>query len=340
MPVERAARSADELALLRAVLADPADLTPALIYGDWLDDHGDPRGGFLLDFLRAFEAAATLPPDPPDLPRAWAEVLALPIRRRLREGFAPLRPYLGAILRGARPTIRMTIGPAEPMADFPIGTTRAAGLPDLPAGSPWPAGAPTFETARQPTEFLLQINLADLSGTLADGLLPPAGLLSVFREMDNATLSRRVLFTPPGVPLVRPPATGPAGEPPPFPADVSYPLGLADGLRESFRHPDLPDNLWQSGRDGSSPLVGRLFDDRPDGPRRRAHYLCTSCGPDLCWVLDDVVGETREAYLELMELASGDEPRWTFGDGDRLHLFVPAEDARRGVFGRAASEEI
>ena len=40
-------RSPLEAAFRRAVLADPADDAPRLIYADWLDEQGDPRGEFM-----------------------------------------------------------------------------------------------------------------------------------------------------------------------------------------------------------------------------------------------------------------------------------------------------
>jgi uncharacterized protein (TIGR02996 family) len=33
-------------ALLQAVLASPDDDTPRLVYADWLEERGDPRGEF------------------------------------------------------------------------------------------------------------------------------------------------------------------------------------------------------------------------------------------------------------------------------------------------------
>jgi len=47
----------DEQGLLRAIREDPADLTPRLIYADWLDEHGDPaRAEFIrLQCLRSQE---------------------------------------------------------------------------------------------------------------------------------------------------------------------------------------------------------------------------------------------------------------------------------------------
>jgi uncharacterized protein (TIGR02996 family) len=37
----------DEYAFLRAILADPHDSLPRLVYADWLEERGDPRGEFL-----------------------------------------------------------------------------------------------------------------------------------------------------------------------------------------------------------------------------------------------------------------------------------------------------
>jgi uncharacterized protein (TIGR02996 family) len=37
----------DEQAFLHSLLANPSDDTTRLVYADWLDDRGDPRGTFL-----------------------------------------------------------------------------------------------------------------------------------------------------------------------------------------------------------------------------------------------------------------------------------------------------
>jgi uncharacterized protein (TIGR02996 family) len=56
-PVHGAAPAADEL--LARVLADPDADPPRLVYADWLDDQGDPRG----EFIRLQLALAALPAD-------------------------------------------------------------------------------------------------------------------------------------------------------------------------------------------------------------------------------------------------------------------------------------
>jgi uncharacterized protein (TIGR02996 family) len=54
----------DEARLLRRVLEHPDDDGPRLVYADWLDERGDPRG----EFIRLQLALARLPPGHPDRP--------------------------------------------------------------------------------------------------------------------------------------------------------------------------------------------------------------------------------------------------------------------------------
>src|SRR3954447_19705135 len=59
-------------AFIRTILADPTDPTPRLIYADWLEERGDPRG----EYLRP-------PPAPASAPAEGGEARAL--RRQLLE---------------------------------------------------------------------------------------------------------------------------------------------------------------------------------------------------------------------------------------------------------------
>jgi uncharacterized protein (TIGR02996 family) len=56
----------DGNALLRAILDNPDDDAPRLIYADWLEEHGDPDRA---TFIRAQIELACLPPDHPDRDR-------------------------------------------------------------------------------------------------------------------------------------------------------------------------------------------------------------------------------------------------------------------------------
>jgi uncharacterized protein (TIGR02996 family) len=37
----------DDTAFLARIIAAPADNRPRLVYADWLEEHGDPRGEFI-----------------------------------------------------------------------------------------------------------------------------------------------------------------------------------------------------------------------------------------------------------------------------------------------------
>src|SRR5262245_36190613 len=92
MPILRAAKSSEELALLRTVVSDLSDATALSVYNDWLEEQGDPRGPYLRKFMQAFAGNKTLPKMPARFSQAWADVLALPVRRRLRHGIEPTDP--------------------------------------------------------------------------------------------------------------------------------------------------------------------------------------------------------------------------------------------------------
>src|SRR5437763_1784240 len=65
----------DEAAFLRTIAAAAADDAPRLVYADWLEERGDPRG----TFVRVQCAVAALPADDPrrpDLEHAERQLLA------------------------------------------------------------------------------------------------------------------------------------------------------------------------------------------------------------------------------------------------------------------------
>jgi len=381
MPVRRAAGSADELALLRTVVADLSADTPLRIYADWLDSKGDPRGAFLREFLTAFDARRPLPPDPTDLNPAWADILGLTIRRRMRtdysrshdeyvryaaqtytpNGFAALEPYLGDILRSPKVVISLGIGAPQPLGTFLLGTSRAGGCPDLPPGSVWPMAEDAQFGGRWPLQFLLQIDLSEVRGTLADGLLPPAGLLTLFRWLGHVFEQGLPLvwYTPPGVELTRlvPPTPykwhdQSCGDRE-FPATVTHPVRLSESLDFPFPIPGIPEATEPSDDPNRpSTLKYVLLQNAIEGyTSGRKHVMCGSAEKEFCWVLPDyfeqrayfIAGANpapEEPYLELFELRLEEGLIWYFGDGDRLHVHVPAEPARRGDFGLAITSEL
>ena len=75
-------------AFLRRIRADPDDDTHRLIFADWLDEAGDPRG----QFIRVQLALASLPADHPERPRLVLDDRELLAAHRA-EWEAPLRKF-------------------------------------------------------------------------------------------------------------------------------------------------------------------------------------------------------------------------------------------------------
>lgn len=77
----------DEPAFLNAILANPQDDAPRLIYADWLDERGDELATQKADFLRVTCRMLTAPPGP-----------RLPLLTRLRQQAARLDPEWLAVV--------------------------------------------------------------------------------------------------------------------------------------------------------------------------------------------------------------------------------------------------
>jgi uncharacterized protein (TIGR02996 family) len=90
----------EEDAFLAAILAAPRDDTPRLVFADWLEERGDPRGELLriTTELEALEAAAA----PPDMRGRLARVRRIgQLTRRWRELARPEhRAWLASLHRG------------------------------------------------------------------------------------------------------------------------------------------------------------------------------------------------------------------------------------------------
>src|SRR5262249_2108401 len=98
-------------AFLQAIIEDPDDIAPRLVYADWLEERGDPRG----EFIRVQCGLATLAPGDPHcrqlsqrLEQLWmaqGEPWLQPIRDALRERSLSLRDlFYGALAVPHGPT--------------------------------------------------------------------------------------------------------------------------------------------------------------------------------------------------------------------------------------------
>ena len=73
-------------ALYRAILADPDDDAPRLVYADWLDEHGEPDRA---EFVRVQCAWAALAPGDPRQDELWERWTRLLAKNRGRWGAGP-----------------------------------------------------------------------------------------------------------------------------------------------------------------------------------------------------------------------------------------------------------
>src|SRR5436309_15893649 len=75
----------------------------------------------------------------------------------------------------ARPSIRLLTTPFEE-SSLQVGVSKLGGLPDLPAGTPWP------EWNGLPQSFIAQIHLDDLHSYDVQQILPRHGMLWFFYD--------------------------------------------------------------------------------------------------------------------------------------------------------------
>jgi uncharacterized protein (TIGR02996 family) len=337
MPGERVADSADELALLRTVTAKLGDLEALGVYNDWLEDQDDPRGSHLRRSLAAFAAGKRLPKRPPEVSAAWEEIVGLGPRRRLRARAATcgsLQPHLPAILDTGQVCIRLELLKRQSMAPVPVGVSRAGGLPDLPVGTVWPMFDDELCGGTWPMQFLVQVNLADLTGTLCEGILAADGLLTLFFYPENEPRGLELRYTPPGVPLerVRPPKRycfhphqiGDVH----FPTDHTHPLRLVEAMRYPAWVEDLPDELSDFNDVEDNRLAELLYGEG----HGQQHFFASRFRPHVCsqWGPKVYFDEVPQSHVELFELSEDESLHWSFGE--QLHVFVDPAMARAGAF--------
>jgi uncharacterized protein (TIGR02996 family) len=114
----------DAAAFERAILADPADRTPQLVYADWLDDHDDP------DFAAVLRSDEFV-----DIPRAAADAgLNLRDAWEAAQGVKRLTGTVGAI--------GLAVVTFAPLLRLVGGSLRAAALGVALSGSPGRPAAP------------------------------------------------------------------------------------------------------------------------------------------------------------------------------------------------------
>jgi uncharacterized protein (TIGR02996 family) len=194
-----------ELPLLLEVIQNLSHEDSVLVYADWLEERGDPRGSFLREYVQFLKdpQRPLLPEN--TLPRPWLDLMGTQLAQALRwYELDVLRPYL---IPHLKPCVLFA---AEVESDdaLPVGCTKIGGLPDLPADTEWPSGidydSPNPVDQLESLRFMVQLRLADFENTVIRGEFPADGLLSLFSvRYPRPGFPSRMIYTPPGVPLVR-----------------------------------------------------------------------------------------------------------------------------------------
>lgn len=170
-----ACRLPDEYGLLAAVLASPLDDLPKLVYADFLEEHNDPRGPFLRQWVAAKQAGKPRPKPPKEFSECWLSVIGYTIDDTLDRMGNPV--WADAVRQTAEPGLFVKTHRLRSSASNPTGASKIGGLPDLLPDTEWPEG----ETG--PAAFVAQWNLEELALSPVCRLLPRTGLLSLFMDL-------------------------------------------------------------------------------------------------------------------------------------------------------------
>lgn len=307
VPVERAADSPDEFALVCGIADHPTDDTRRLVYADWLEERGDPRGPFLRRFVEAHRAGKKLP-DAADFSRPWCDVVGVTLRAAMSDAgvyrddlFALTRP---AVLLLADPVSYANAGPVVLDA---LGTTRLGGTADLPAGAPYP-----LDARGDPLLFVGQFDLADLAGTVAGRLFPAAGLLSLFVHGYDGNGS--AILSPPGASLVRK-----LGREYEF-ASARMNLRLVETFRLPMFYSDQPGP--DLGPEERERLYSFMYEAVPDADMLGGCPVASHTGYD-------VLSEHSDWVQLAMFTAEGG---WSWVNGHNFVFALPADDLKAGRF--------
>jgi uncharacterized protein (TIGR02996 family) len=340
--VHSAAQLPGEADLIAAVLANLRDEAPKMVYADWLEERGDPRGEHLRTFtLAARNKTNKIFPNGEAFPKVWRDVIGLTLIQRIRE--MNLNERENVLLELARPVLTIDSEPADE-GDFPIGMSRFGGCPDLPSGAEWPTAKarehpPDWDVNRKLTlRLLAQLNLADLAQTQAGRDLPREGLLSFFVnkivEYSWVGLAAwKVLYLPDVKNMERlaPPKEVDENNP------VSSPCKLT--ITESL---DIPIS-WD-------PWEKKLDLGESGNPLRKAYRELESPGFRLPFN-NQLLGYTHPATLagdpinstdwrHLATFVTNEEDlSWFWGDGDRLYFVISEENLRQQRFDDIRVEE-
>ncbi|MBY0526306.1 MAG: DUF1963 domain-containing protein [Gemmataceae bacterium] len=315
-----------ETGMLSAVVQDPQDDHVKLVYADWLEEKGDPRGAFLRQFVHAVQMGKK-PPAGRGISAGWQEMVGLSLLRRICA--SQFAEYRTTIMELARPALAMT-AKGCPESRIATGATKFGGLPDLPPGSVWP------RCEQGPLEFLAQLDLVEFHTTLAGRALPPKGLLSFFmyhnypedeygNGREEPTVDKgglRIIHTEDTSRLTRLAAPDDLDEDlgqPKKPCQVKF-VELLD-LPE-------PDDTWSDRYGAAFPQL-EMEDELDFGRLRGANHQLFGYAHVTVLVQDPIPGPDWQL---LIRFSSDDNLNWGWGDGHHLFWYIKTDDLKKGRF--------
>ncbi len=307
-----------EAAMLSAVLANLTDDLPRLVYADWLEERGDPRGVFLREFTTAARSGGKLP-DADGLSKSWLDLIGFTAVNAAREHQLPITP--DELLVYAVPALRFK---SEPIADskFSVGASKLGGMPDVPSGFVWP------EYLSEPLSFLGQFELTGLSASATATELPRTGLLSVFYSTTGDVFTSsdvggwRVFHFPNTDDLER----------------RNLPVGLGSDARfqpcrltftETLALPETREFTLDEHRDTyrnevSNTHLGHLLLGNPRWIQGEA------------WSV--IKKGNAPSHRHLLSIDSDHQAGWMWGDTGMLYFGISADDLKAGRFDRTVFE--
>lgn len=297
-----------EADILARVIANLADYDAKLVYADWLDDRGDPRGPLLRDFVQAFRAGKELP-STKKVPEAWGELVGLKLMGLIAE--AGLSHKADQLLALALPAIEYKKAGA---GKGPVGASRIGGRPDLPPEAEWP------EYEGEPLGFLAQINFAELHASPVARELPAGGVLSLFCLRDEERPlngfgpgTYRALYAPAGT-KVKP---------------RDYPDDLAPDARPEVARVRFSEALTLPDFKGSSALKALLKSKKDQAKYENVNF--NMLGDD--HLLGHPALLNRPSSKGARHLITlGDLDGWT--DDDVMYFLISEADLKRARFDR------
>lgn len=260
--------------------------------------------------------------------------------RKQREGRRPGAPTFNAVLsrmrRAAQPTLLLT--PARSP-----GFSKLGGLPELPEGVAWPAGA------RSPRAFLGQIDLGAFRAHAGPEWLPAEGRLYLFVDEERYGFADLVSVSyslePPGGEAPRPPGLQRRFDERrvAFVEMTSVPsldwLGL-DAAELSVTDDeldllaDLPDDPF--GDEVQHRIGGYPSEIQSSQMQVECEYLRRGLDPD--WEdMPDAIRRASKRWRLLVQIDSDPALKMNWGDGGRLYVFVRKTDAEKGDFSRTVT---